>query len=75
MEPKGQPNSRRNVAIGIFLLAFTLAIIAIVRVVGGDSSDSVDVLPSAELATGNNATLSTADLVGGPLVINFWYSA
>jgi thiol-disulfide isomerase/thioredoxin len=60
-------------------LAIVLAIVALVRVVGdggnGNGSDGVDTLPSVELTTGQGATLSTDDLVGGPLVINFWYSA
>lgn len=75
MESKGQPNDRRGVAIVISLLAFMLAIVALVRVVGGDSSDSVDTLPTVELTAGQGSTLSTDDLVGGPLVINFWYAA
>ena len=59
-------------------LAIVLAVVALVRVVGGgqsDGNDDVDTLPSVELTAVQDATLSTDDLIGGPLVINFWYSA
>ena len=64
MDPNGRPRDRRGVAIAIFLLAFALAIVAFVRVVGDDGSDSVEVLPSVEITAGQDAMLSTDDLVG-----------
>lgn len=59
-------------------LAVVLLVVALIRVVGGGSgigSDGADTLPSVELTAARDARLSTDDLVGGPLVINFWYSA
>ena len=35
---------------------------------------SGDVLPTVELQTNDGAAVSTADLLGQPLVLNFWYS-
>lgn len=70
-----ESNGQRRAAILVSSLAILLAIVAVVRVAGRDGSDGVDTLPSVELTTGQDATLSTDDLVGSPLVINFWYSA
>ncbi len=59
----------------ISAFAAVLAVIAIVRVVGGDSGDASDTLPSVELTAAEDTAISTDDLIGGPLVINFWYAA
>ena len=71
-----ESNGQRRMAIVISLLAVLLAIGAAIRLSGGDDEGSADaVLPSVELAAAGDVTISTDDLVGGPLVINFWYSA
>ena len=69
-------NGQRRTAIVISVLALLLAIGAAIRLSGGDDSGGDDaVLPSVELTAAGDLTLSTDDLVGEPLVINFWYSA
>lgn len=69
-------NGQRRTAIVISVLALLLAIGAAIRLTGGGDSGGDDaVLPSVELTAAGDLTLSTDDLVGEPLVINFWYSA
>ena len=69
-------NGQRRTAIVISILAVLLAIGAAIRLSGGDDSAGEDAtLPSVELTAAGDSTLSTDDLVGEPLVINFWYSA
>jgi peroxiredoxin len=71
-----ESNGQRRTAIIISLLAVLLAIGAAIRLGGGEDEGSDDaVLPSVELTAAGDVTISTDDLVGAPLVINFWYSA
>lgn len=68
-------NDQRRTAIIISILAVLLAIGAAIRLSGGDDSAGHDgVLLSVELMAAGDSALSTDDLVGEPLVINFWYS-
>ncbi|MBC49707.1 MAG: hypothetical protein CMF24_08315 [Ilumatobacter sp.] len=70
-----KPNGQRRTALLTLTLAVLLALSAVVRLSRSDDSASDNaVLPSVEL-TAANSTLSTDELVGEPLVINFWYSA
>lgn len=57
------------------VLAVVLAIGAIVRLGAGSGDGNESTLPSVELTAAAGATVSTDDLLGGPLVVNFWYAA
>ena len=63
-------------AITLAVASIALLVVALIRFSAGeDSSGQADVLPSVDLTGVNDVIVSTDDLVGGALVINFWYAA
>ncbi len=70
-----QNGFRRGGAIALVVASVALLVVAIVRFSAGDDSARVEALPAVDLTGANDAVVSTGDLVGQPLVINFWYAA
>lgn len=66
---------RKRAAVFLVVVSVALLLVALIRFSSGDDGDDTAVLPSVELTAAGEATVSTDDLVGGPLVINFWYAA
>ncbi len=69
--------SRRGVAITLTVASVALLLVALIRFSAGDEGGggSADSLPSVDLTGPADAVVSTDELLGSPLVINFWYSA
>lgn len=57
------------------VLAVGLAILAILRLGAGGGDGNPATLPSVDLTAAAGAVVSTDELLGGPLVVNFWYAA
>ena len=73
-----ESNGQRRAAMVISLLAALLVIGAVVRLGTGDGAGDGaggDTLPSVDLTGPDDTVVSTDELVGQPLVINFWYAA
>lgn len=73
-----ESNNQRRAGLVVAAAALLLAVVAVVRLAGGDGDDgaaSVDSFPSSELTAPGDTTIDSGDLVGGPMVVNFWYAA
>ncbi len=68
-------SGRRRAAVVLSVTALVLALIALTRLGAGGGTDDVNRLPSIELLGPDDTLVSTDELIGVPLVINFWYSA
>ena len=66
---------RQRAAVFLVIVSVALLLVALIRFSAGDEGGDAAVLPSVELTAAGEATVSTDDLIGKPLVINFWYSA
>jgi peroxiredoxin len=66
---------RQRAAVFLVIVSVALLLVALIRLSAGDEGGDVAVLPSVELIAAGEATVSTDDLLGKPLVVNFWYSA
>ncbi len=71
-------NDRKRAAIFLVIVSLALLLVALIRFSAGDDNNAggdTAVLPSIELTAAGDATVQTDDLLGQPLVINFWYAA
>lgn len=66
---------QRRTAVVLSVVAIVLALIAAVRFTSGGDSGQVDELPTVDLVAVGDSTVSTDDLLGTPMVVNFWYAA
>jgi peroxiredoxin len=66
---------RQRAAVFLVIVSVALLLVALIRLSAGDEGGDVAVLPSVELIAAGEATVSTDDLLGKPLVVNLWYSA
>jgi thiol-disulfide isomerase/thioredoxin len=66
---------RKRAAVFLVIVSVALLLVALIRFSAGDEGGDAAVLPSVELTGAEETVVLTDDLVGGPLVINFWYAA
>jgi thiol-disulfide isomerase/thioredoxin len=74
-EANKRRTDRQRAAVFLVIVSVALLLVALIRLSAGDEGGDVAVLPSVELIAAGEATVSTDDLLGEPLVVNFWYSA
>jgi thiol-disulfide isomerase/thioredoxin len=74
-EANKRRTDRQRAAVFLVIVSVALLLVALIRLSAGDEGGDVAVLPSVELIAAGEATVSTDDLLGKPLVVNFWYSA